>query len=288
MVRVREPAVPRLVHAGHLVLGRDAEQAQLVERQEQRGHGDAHPRRDHQDHHHVRRQQPPAAAHEEAVRPPRRAVDLLHVLPAREQRREEHPPRAAPAVQLRGLQRVVEPEPGGQRVEPDEHPRRHEPADDGRPRVDHGAARGDGREAAQEAVADVHHVPVPRLEPLPEQRRERRRAAGEGGGHRRAAHGRPLPVDASGGAVALEDGEERPRVEAEPAEPEQEGAEHDERRAVAAQRHGAACVVEPANAWALDEGAPEAGDSADHVDDAGAGEVDDAGAEEQVPGRPGR
>ncbi|XBH78987.1 hypothetical protein VPH35_105073 [Triticum aestivum] len=286
-VGVREPTVPRLVHAGHLVLGGDAQQPQLVERQEQRAHGAAHPRRDHQDQHHVRAQQPPSAAHEQPVRPPRRAVDLLHVLPAREQRREDDAPRAAPAVQLRRLQRVVELEPGGQLVQPDEHPRRHEPADDRRPRVHHGAPRGDRREAAQEAVADVQHVPVPRLEPLPEQRRQRRRAAGEGGRHGRAAYRRPLPVDAAGRAVGLEDGEERAGVEPVPAKPQQEGAQDDERRAVPAQRHRSSGVVEPPNAGALDERAPEPGHAADHVDNPGPGEVDDAGVEEQRPRRPG-
>ncbi|KAB8087987.1 hypothetical protein EE612_012437, partial [Oryza sativa] len=266
VVRVREPAVARLVHAGHLVLGRDAQQAQLVEHQEQRRHGEAHPRRDDQDDHYVRPEQPAAAAHEQPVRAPGLAEDLVHVLLAREQRREDDPPRAAPAVQLRRLERVVELEPRRQRVEADEHPRRDEPADDRGPRVDDGATGGDRREAAEEAVADVDHVPVPRLEPLPEERRERRRAAGEGGGHGGASHRRPLPVDATGRAVGFEDGEERAGVKPVPPEPQQEAAEHDERRAVAAQRHRAAGVVEPPNAGALDEGAPESGHAAHHVD----------------------
>uniref|UniRef100_J3LEV8 Uncharacterized protein n=1 Tax=Oryza brachyantha TaxID=4533 RepID=J3LEV8_ORYBR len=257
VVRVREAAVPRLVHAGHLVLGRDAQQTQLVEHQEQRGHGEAHPRRDDQDDHYVRPEQPPAAAHEQPVRTPRLAEDLLDVLPAREQRREDDAPRAAPAVQLRRLERVVELEPRRQRVEADEHPRRDEPADDRGPGVNDRAAGGDRREAAEEAVADVDHVPVPRLEPLPKERRERRRASGEGSGHRGAAHRRPLPVDAARRAVGFEDGEERAGVKPVPSEPQQEAAEHDERRAVAAQRHRAAGVVEPPNARALDEGAPD-------------------------------
>ncbi|KAM3388167.1 hypothetical protein ACQJBY_010748 [Aegilops geniculata] len=287
VVDVGEPAVPGQVHAGHLVLGRDAEQAQLLEREEERAHGAAHEPGDDEDLHDVRRQQPPAAAQEQPVRPAG-AVDLLHVLLLGEQRREDDPPRAAAAVELRGLQRVVVLEAAGERVETDEHPRRHEAADDGGPRVDHAAAGGDGREPAEQAVADVHHVPVPRLEPLPEQRRERRHAARQRRRHGGAAHARPLPVDAPGRPVRLEDGDEGPRVEPVPAEPEQEGAQHDERRAVALERHRAAGVVEPADAGPLDERAPEAGDAADHVHDAGAGEVDHPGLEEQRAGRAGR
>ncbi|CAL5031088.1 unnamed protein product [Urochloa decumbens] len=280
VVHVGEPSVPRQVHAGHLVVGRDAQQVELLERVEERAHGAAHPPGDHQDLDDVRRQEPPAAAHEQPVRPPG-AVDLLHVLLPREERREEDPPRAAPAVELRGLQRVVEPEARRERVGPDEHPRRHEPADHGGPRVDDAAPRRDCREPAEEPVADVRHVPVARLEALPEQRGERGDAAGERGGHGGAAHRRPLPVDAPGRAVRLEDGGEGARVEAVPSEPQEESAEHDERRAVALERHGPARVVEAPDAWALDERAPEARHAADHVDDAGAGEVDDAGAEEE-------
>jgi hypothetical protein len=69
VVRVREPAVARLVHAGHLVLGRDAQQAQLVEHQEQQRHGEAHPRHDDEDDHYVCPEQPAAAtAHEQPTR----------------------------------------------------------------------------------------------------------------------------------------------------------------------------------------------------------------------------
>jgi len=54
---------------------------------------------------------------------------------------------------------------------------------------------------------------------------------------------------------------------------------------VASHRHRA---VKPAEARALDEGSPEAGNAADQMDDAGAGEVDDARPEEELPGRPAR
>ncbi|BAS90025.1 Os04g0509500, partial [Oryza sativa Japonica Group] len=283
---VREPAVPCQVHAGRLVLGGDAEQAELLEPVEERSHGAADPPEDDQDLDDVRGEQLAAAAHEQAVRPAG-AVDLLDVLLPREERGEEDPPRAAPAVELGGLERVVELEARGERVEADEHPRRDEPADDRGPRVDDAAPGGDGGEPAEEAVADVDHVPVPRLEPLPEQRGERRHAAGQGRRHGGAADSGPLPVDAAGRAVRLEDGGERPGVESVPAEPQQEGAKHDERRAVALERHRSAGVVEPPDAGALDERAPEPGDTADHVDDAGAGEVDDTGAEQQRSGRAG-
>ncbi|GJN02377.1 hypothetical protein PR202_ga19720 [Eleusine coracana subsp. coracana] len=283
MVDVGEPAMPCEVHSGHLVLGRDAEQPELLEREEERSHGGADPPGDDEDLYDLRGEELAAAAHEQPVRPAGR-VDLLDVLLPGEEAREEDPPRAAAAVQLRGLERVVELEACGERVEPDEHPRGDEAADDGGPRVDDAAAGRDGREPAEQAVADVGHVPVARLQPLPEERGERGDAAGERGGDGRAAHGGPLPVDAARGTVRLEDGVEGARVEAVPSEPQEERAEHDERRAVALERHGAAGVVEPSDAWALDERAPEPRDAADHVDHAGAREVDDARAEEERAG----
>lgn len=76
---------------------------------EQRTHRCTHPPDNHQDLDYVGRQKPPTAAHEQPVRPPRfPRVHLIHVLLRREQGRENHPPRPAPAVQLRRLQRVVE------------------------------------------------------------------------------------------------------------------------------------------------------------------------------------
>jgi hypothetical protein len=95
--------VARLVHAGHLDPGRDAQQAQLVEHQEQQRHGEAHPR----GHATMTTMCAPSS------RPPPPPMnspqdDAQHV---------------APAVQLRGLERVIEFEPRRQRIEPDEHPR---------------------------------------------------------------------------------------------------------------------------------------------------------------------
>ncbi|BAS79818.1 Os02g0620533, partial [Oryza sativa Japonica Group] len=228
LVHVPEPAVARRVHAFHLCRGRDAEQPEPVQHVEERPHGGADPPDDHQDLHDVRREKPPAAAHEQPVRPPRHPVDQLDVLPAREQRGEDDPPRAAPGVQLRRLQRVVELENQRQLVAADEDPRRHEPADHRRPRVDHGAARGDRGEAAEETVADVGHVPVPRQPSLAVERRQRGDAPRQRRRHGGAAHRRPLPVDRARLAVDLGDGGEGPRVEAEPPEPQQEGAEHDQ------------------------------------------------------------
>ncbi|KAG0529980.1 hypothetical protein BDA96_05G144700 [Sorghum bicolor] len=84
VVDVGETSVPGEVHAGHLVVGRDAQQVQLLERVEEWAHASAHPPGDHQDLDDLRGEELPAAAHEQPVGPPG-AVDLLHVLLAREE-----------------------------------------------------------------------------------------------------------------------------------------------------------------------------------------------------------
>ena len=68
-----------------------------------------------------------------------------------------------------------------------------------------------------------------------------------------------------------------------PADPEQEGAEDDERRRVTAEvASGRAVGLEAAAAGAEEEGTNEAREAADEVDGAAAGKVDHADAEEGV------
>ena len=73
---------------------------------------------------------------------------------------EQQAPHAAAKVELRGLQRIVKLEHGGQVVATNEGPGGAHATDDGRPGLHHGAAGSDGSETAQHAVAHISHVPA--------------------------------------------------------------------------------------------------------------------------------
>jgi len=124
----------------------------------------------------VRRQQLPSAPHKQPVRPRRISpISLEHVLPLREQRRENHPPRATPSMQLRRLQRVVKPNPLRQFVTRNQNNGRHKTTHDSRPRLNHRTTGRDGGEPSQQTVADIGDVPVTRQQPFPEERGQRSR-----------------------------------------------------------------------------------------------------------------
>ncbi|PON35813.1 hypothetical protein PanWU01x14_333330 [Parasponia andersonii] len=187
------------IHTRHLVLGRDPKQLELMQHKEEWAHGRANPPEYHENLDQVGHKELPSSAHEEPVRTTRFIrVHFVHVLLRREQRREYDPPRAAPAVELRRLQRVVEPRPLGERVAGDKHHGGDEPAYDRRPRLHHRASGGYCREPTKEPVADVGDVPVAGEYPLPEKRRQCRRAPGERGSHGGSTDGAPLPVVPSG------------------------------------------------------------------------------------------
>lgn len=280
MVDVCETTVPGQVHAGHLVLGGDPEELQLVENEEQWAHGGADPASYRQYLDQMRRQQLAPAAHEQPVMDAR-PVYLDHVLFLREQRREDHPPCSAPAVQLSRLERVVELEHLGQLVAADEHEGGHKTAHNRRPWLHHGASGGDGGEPTEEAVADVSHVPVPRKDPLAEQGSECCHTAGEGGSDGRPTNSAPLAIKLSR-CIGDEDLVEGARVEAVPPEPEKKSAEHHEGGGVAAEGNSAAGVVEPSDARPLNECPPKAGNAANHVDDARARKINDSSTKKPV------
>ncbi|KAL2325946.1 hypothetical protein Fmac_025004 [Flemingia macrophylla] len=167
----------REIHSGQLILGGDPEQLHLVQGPKQGAHGGTDPADDYQNLNDVGRQQLPASTHEQPVRPVTvpNTINLIHVLLLRKQRREDNPPRAAPSVQLRRLQRIVEPHLLRQPVARDQHNGGHKPAHDGRPRLHHRAPGRDGGEPPQQAVADVGHVPVPGQDAFPKE-------SGQGGG----------------------------------------------------------------------------------------------------------
>ena len=124
-----------------------------------------------------------------------------------------------------------------------------------RPGLNHGASSGDRCELAEQAVADVGHVPMAGENSLAKESSESGDALGESHGDGGLAHGSPLAVVATG-AIRVEDLGEGARIEPVPAEPEEESVEDNEGCAVAAKRDGAAEMVELANSGAFDEGAP--------------------------------
>mmetsp|Transcript_30655 Transcript_30655/g.69831 ORF Transcript_30655/g.69831 Transcript_30655/m.69831 type:complete len:433 (-) Transcript_30655:170-1468(-) len=141
-----------------------------------------------------------------------------------------------------------------------------EPDQHSLPALHEGAARGDGDEAGQDAVAEAAHVQAPRRDDLcaQEEDDEAAHAGGQRGvrGHQAGEVGVGRSLHAQGAAG----------VEAEPAEPEEEGPEHAEGDAVAVELLGLGAVPAPLPG-ADDDGAAEGAHAADEVDDAAAREV---------------
>ncbi|KAH1229869.1 hypothetical protein GmHk_10G029493 [Glycine max] len=159
MVCISKPTMPRQIHPRSLIIPRNSQQFHLMKPIEQRRHGRRNPPAHHQYLNHLRRQQPPSATHQSPERPST-IVNLLHVLFLRKQSREENPPRSAPAVKLRRLQRIIVLYLRGKLIKPNQNPRRHKPTHNRGPRFHNGTARCNGSEPAKQAVTHVNHVPV--------------------------------------------------------------------------------------------------------------------------------
>ncbi|RDX71006.1 hypothetical protein CR513_49694, partial [Mucuna pruriens] len=129
----------RQIHPRSLIVRRYPQQIHLMKPIKQRRHGNRNPPTHHQYLNHLGRQQLPAATHKCPARPSN-AVNLLHVLPLGKQTCEQHPPRAAPAVELGRLQR------------PNQNPRGYKPTHDRGPRFHNGTARCNCSETAKQAV----------------------------------------------------------------------------------------------------------------------------------------
>ncbi|PTQ43661.1 hypothetical protein MARPO_0023s0005 [Marchantia polymorpha] len=264
VIVISRATMAREIHTCQFVVGVDPQQVVLVQKPEARHHGHCHPQENHQNRHELRGEQIAAPAQEVAVAPAW-PVCLEHVLLVGEEAREEQPPCPAAAVQLRRLQRIVVLEHVRHVIEAHEHPGRPEAAEQRSPGVDHGAAGRDSSEAPEQAIAHINHVPV---------------APGQRGSDAGAGDSGPVALEVRP-VIRHQDFDERSRVEPEPPEPEEETAEHDERRVVPLHVHaGRAVAGEFADARSLDVRPPEARDAAHHVDDAAAREVDGAHAEQ--------
>mmetsp|Transcript_14982 Transcript_14982/g.44439 ORF Transcript_14982/g.44439 Transcript_14982/m.44439 type:complete len:417 (-) Transcript_14982:56-1306(-) len=187
-------------------------------------------------------------------------------------------PRAARAVDRRRLEGVIHLEPQHELPEAAVDQPADRTHDEGAPEGEGGAAGGDRDEAGEDAVAHGRHVIAAALAEG-ERRQQRSQAA------RRRGDG-CVCDDASddGRVVAAREGEPRARVEAVPAEPEDESAEDLQHRRVPRHRQRDAetalgKLLEAAVARADDDRPAQPGGSSGQVDDAGAGEVDHAALE---------
>eukprot|EP00982_Pelagococcus_subviridis_P005595 29729-Pelagococcus_subviridis.AAC.5 len=256
--RTRTRTIDRSIHPPllHVVGGASDE--------EEDAEGDRGPRRDREDAGDLDPDEIAAAAQHEAV------VFVTEELFLREQADGEAPPHAARAVNGERLQRIVDPELEEKLRGAAKDERGDEGREDRPMRVHHVAARGDGHEAGEDAVAHGDEVPHLVEGAVKEQGRD---AAGRGG---ERGHDRGSPHLFRGGEVV-----ERvygPRVEPVPSDPQHESAEDGERGVVPGHRDRLAVHPEAAGSGTEHDRAHETGEPADHVDDAGSGEVDEADA----------
>ena len=144
-------------------------------------------------------------------------------------------------------------------------------ANEGGPRFSGGATGGDGNETSEGTVAHGNQVP------------DVIQVVVNGHGHETTAGGSQGGGDGGAGddARAGDNRELRTRVEAVPADPEDKGAENNERGGVTRHRVDAAVRSETAGARADDPGAHQAGDAASHVHNAGTGEIEHAAAKKE-------
>ena len=133
------------------------------------------------------------------------------------------------------------------------------------PRHDEAGRRGDRDERREHAVQDLADVGLPVHPPGDGAGGEPARSRCEVRGQR--------DVGEEADVAARDHAERRARVEADPAEPEHERAEHRERDVVARGRMGAAVVAEAPDAGPEDERTGETGERALEVHDGRAGEV---------------
>ena len=195
----------------------------------------------------------------------------------------ENAPDATGTVDSEGIERVIDLELvlhqlGGAKVDEATEEASHE----ANPRHASGASGGDGDKASQDAVANGGHVPALGADQLLEYNDDEAAGSrGEGGVH--SSTGRSLRRQVGG------DEQGAARVEAVPADPEDEGSENDQHRGVARHFDELAIGRVAAAAGAKEEGSPKGSDTASHVHNAGAGKVnatsDEGGVVVGVEGR---
>ena len=190
---------------------------------------------------------------------------VLDVLISAEDADAEKAPGAGEAVKGSGIEGVVDLEGKEEVVSGDVDPRRGDADEERVPGVDHGAGGSDADEAGKDAVHGDGEIIVSSDQLDDGGARDDGGGGGDGG----------VDSDLAGEVAGVDEDEGRAAVEAVPAEPEDASAEG--REGLVVTRHSvdsAGDLVEAALAGAEGDGSHHARNSANHVHDAGAGEVD--------------
>mmetsp|Transcript_11999 Transcript_11999/g.25068 ORF Transcript_11999/g.25068 Transcript_11999/m.25068 type:complete len:518 (+) Transcript_11999:290-1843(+) len=269
---VGRAAVLRYVQAGLLILGTDAQQVEHLEDVEKRHHVGGNPSKDDEHTDDLACKQPAVATGVERAVAALVAVCLQHVLLAGDASGPQARPHTDDAVHGRGTQRVVDLELEEQPARALEDAGANKAGDDGGPRLQHVRAGRDGHKADEHIVGDGQQVPRLGLEEAEHQARQPAGRARQRGAHSSTAH--------DGRRLDRRDDEDRARVEAVPAKPQEARAQHDEGGGVAGHVDGVAVRVEAAHAWADEDSTPHAGEAANHVHDGRASKVDEATVEQ--------
>ena len=195
-----------------------------------------------------------------------------------EQASRDDAPHAAEEVHRGGVQRVVDLEHLEAHRRAVVHGRGNHADEEGGVRLHHGARRGDGHQAGEDAVEGGRHVGRVAQRHVNDEREHATGAGGQCGGHRCAL-----------GDGHVHERQRRHRVEAVPAEPQDEGAQGRQHGGVAGHVHHGAVLAEAAAAGAQEDGAHKRRTTTAHVHHTGAREVDQAVATHHrlvlVPGR---
>mmetsp|Transcript_15770 Transcript_15770/g.42384 ORF Transcript_15770/g.42384 Transcript_15770/m.42384 type:complete len:402 (+) Transcript_15770:182-1387(+) len=270
VIRVRLAAVLAHVEAHLLVLRGAAQHVELLKQEEEGRHNGHHPSDDAQDAHHRTREELAATAEEGAI-VLALAVGLLDVGLAREKGGRDESPRAAGEVHRARIHDVVHLQNVAYKRGPGRvHARAHHANGHGGPRINGGAARGDGHEAREGTVERVQQVKVVQDELGKGEVGDRARRSGNSGCGRSKGDN----------FAETDDAQRRARVEAVPAHPEDEGAQCLERGRVPRDIDDVALGIKSAQAGPHKEGTEQRTEAAHHVHRAAAGKVNHAHAEE--------
>ena len=273
LVDVAEDAHLGDVQAADLVLDRDAVADELADQPEGQGRRGEHPDDVGHDANDLGQELADAAAVEQADRGGRDAVQPAAVLAVGEQADREAAEGTIDAVDADRADGVVDLEHALDEEDAPDHQHAGDGTDDDRGdrgRVNEGARGGDGDGAGEEAVAGHRGVGLPVDRPHVDHRGEAARGCSQ---HRADGDGRHAEVGRGHG---------RAGVEAEPAEGQDQGAEHDHRDVVARDGVGRAVLVELADPRPEQPGGRQGGHAAGHVHHRRAGVVEVPVAQAEV------
>ena len=267
--RVRGTAVLGLVQTNGLFFDGRAEQVHLLHQHEEGAEESADPRGDDEDADDLAGEKLAVAAVEDAS-----GIDTENFGNVRPLRHETDPDDAegtAEAVHRGSLEGIVDLKLEQELGSAVNDARAEHAANEGGPRLSGGATGGDGNETSEGTVAHGNQVPDVVQVVVDDHGHETTAGGSQGGGD----------GGAGDDARAGDNGELRARVEAVPADPEDEGTENNERGGVTRHRVDAAVRSESAGTRADNPGAHQTGDAASHVHNTGTGEIKHAAAKKE-------